>query len=463
MRNLPFVLPLATLVLALISLSARAEPPSGTVAEESPSRISDEVIPLRESDVSRRTPPIFELGDPFLGVGPISPGFRLPTGAVWNPALQVFGNVRSAFQVFDDGDVLTSEWANRLDIFANVDLTPTERILIGFRPLDDGRNFTSYRFRPSNDDRWDEELDSQIEVFFFEGDFGELFPVLDIEDRSWLDLGFSVGRQQLLAQDGLLINDILDGAGVVRNTARPFGTSNLRWTGFVGWEDVHRGNNVEDDSATLFAILTEADFQKTTLSLDLVSVVSSDRAGDGIYLGAGAVQRIGPLNAAFRSVASIPLDGSSPFIDGGFTQLVEISWTPHHSDNLVYLNAFWGIDQFTSAARNRDTGGPLGRVGILFDAIGLGRYGSPLSNDVDESVGAALGYQWFLGGPRRQLIAEIGGRIDTDGQDRGQAALGVRFQQAVGRRIILQPDLFGAVEEGGDQGFGARLEVLIKF
>ncbi len=231
----------------------------------------------------------------------------------------------------------------------------------------------------------------------------------------------------------------------------------------MAWDDIHRDNNREDDSATLLGLFNEADVGASTTAIDLVSTISSDRAGDAIYMGASAVQRIGALNTAIRLNASIPLDGDSPFVSGGVLPFLELSWTPHGSEDLVYINAFWGIDEFASAARGPDTGGPLGRTGILFEAVGLGQFGSALDNRADRVVGGAVGYQWFLDGARRQLIVEAGGRIDTSGDDGSAAAVGLRFQQAIGQRWIIQPNLFGALQERRDEAFGARLEISVKF
>ena len=221
--------------------------------EDSPSRLSDQAIPLQVDQVPTRTAPIFELGDPFLGFGPISRGWTLPTGATWTPSLQLYGGFRSAAQIFDARDQRTSEWANRLDLFANLSLSATERLLVAVRPLDKDGQFTSYQFVPEEDDGWQEELDAEIELLFFEGDFGEIFPHLDRDDSGLLDFGFSVGRQLIQVQDGMLMNDIVDSAGLVRNSLRPAGFSNLRVTALAAWNDIHRGNNLEDESATIVA------------------------------------------------------------------------------------------------------------------------------------------------------------------------------------------------------------------
>ena len=141
----------------------------------------------------------------------------------------------------------------------------------------------------------------------------------------------------------------------------------------------------------------------------------------------------------------------------------EISWTPPHTENLVYINSFWGIEEFASAARGPDAGGPLGRTGILFAAVGLGQYGAALGNRADDSVGAALGYQMFFDHTRKQLILEAGGRSSTDGEDEDIFAFGARYQQAMGQHTILQFDVFGGLPEEGDNTWGARMELQFKF
>ncbi len=152
-----------------------ANNPDGT--EESPSRISDTPIPLQIADHPRRPRPILEVGDPFLKTGPISKGFQLPTGAVWQPSLIVWGTYRSALQAHYDGNDHTSEWANRFDLWASLYLTPTERILAGVRVLDQAGRFTGYTFRAPEAVRedgkgFDDHLNFDITTLFFEGDFG---------------------------------------------------------------------------------------------------------------------------------------------------------------------------------------------------------------------------------------------------------------------------------------------------
>ncbi len=421
--------------------------------------LAGDSIPLQTDHFPKRPRLLLEIGEDFLNSGHLSQGIRLPTGAVWRPALWVFGTYRSSVQSFDDGANENGEWAHRLDIFANLRLTGTERVLIGFRPADEFGG-VGYNFDSGIDQGWQDDFNGEIETLFFEGDLGELFPFLDDDDSRSFDIGFSVGRQDLFFQEGILINDNIDAVGLTRNSLRPPGTSNLRITGLFGWNRVHR-NNVEDPTARLLALLTEVDFPFSTIAVDAVYTIASDTTGDAFYGGVGAVQRIGRFNTAFRVNASLPVSGSTMAVTRGAVFFSEISWSPHHTENLFYVDNFWAIGAYSPAAIR--LGGPLGRAGILFESAGMGRFRSPLSSRADDVVGGAIGHQMFFAHGRRQLIVELGGRKDTNGIGEAEAALGLRLQQAVGRRLVVRLDGFGAVREGRDEAFGGRVETLVKF
>ena len=413
-----------------------------------------------------RVQPLLEVGPPLLGTGRIGPGLELPTGAVWQPQLVVFGTFRSAAQAFHNGEDTFAEWANRLDLFANLQLSGTERLLAGIRPLDDDGVFTGYYHKPDDAelDGFEDGTSAELSTLFFEGDLGEIFPAADPADRRNLDLGFSVGRQPLLYQEGLLIDDDIDAVGLIRNTLLPVGGSDLQATVLWGWNEVHRGNNQQGQDTNLFGLFTQADFPKSTVNLDLVYVLDDAGSDDGAFFGASAVQRIGHFNTAFRLVGSQATEQESAAVRDGLVAFTEISWTPPWGHDLVYVNGYVGIDDYTSAARGPATGGPLGRTGLLFAAVGLGRYGSPLDNSPGDSVGAAIGYQAFLDHEaRRQLVVELGGRVGTDADIDDAVALGARFQQAIGQRYILQLDAFTGLRESRDPLVGGRVEFRVEF
>jgi hypothetical protein len=446
-----------SLAFALASLTTLA----GLNAEAATvSRLPDEPIPLQTEGFPSRPDPILELGEDFLGTGTLAPGVELPTGAVWHPSFLLFGTLRSALQTFDDGEERFSEWANRLDLFGQLRLSGTERLIIGLRPVDQDGRFSGYNFEPDQDDGWRNELNLEVDRLFFEGDFGEIFPTLDEGDTKPLDVGFSVGRMPIFFQEGMLVNDNIDAVGVVRNSISIPGGSNLRATLLYGWNEINRDNNLEDDSASLFGLFTEFDLPCCTVDVDLVYVDGDDA---GWFGGISSVQRIGHFNASVRALFSSAQDEENDRVSDGTLLFGELSWSPRGTHDNVYVNAFWGIDRFSSAARGPATGGPLGRTGILFAAVGLGRYGAALGNRADDSVGASVGYQWFLDGGLKQWIFEAGFREETDGPEQGAVAIGTRYQQAFGQHLVMRFDGFLADQDEGGNSNGLRVEALYKF
>ena len=439
----------------------------GLVGAASESRFSDEpidVIPTPE-----RPKPLIELGDPFLGDGEISEGFEIFTGAIWRPSFIAFGTVRSALQTYDPGDntpaaFRRTEWVNRVDLFGNLQLSPTERFLISIRPTDKNASFSGYRFKPDSQSGWINSTNFNVETLFFEGEIAELFPGLDPDDTRRLDYGFSIGRQPLIFQDGIVVNDAIDAIGIVRNNIFLGGTTQGRVTAILGWGDVNRGNGANglDGNANLYGLVAEFDTVPSVLNFEAFYVDSKDKTrSDGFVLSASSQQQYGRL-ATTMHVAYSDYEGDTRGLAGTGTLLfAEAAYQPGPTENNLYATVFWGIDHFRSAARAPGTGGPLGRAGILFAGVGLGRgFLAALPNQVDEAYGATIGYQMFWQGKRRQLILEVGGRNETSGPESTAYAIGGRFQQAIGQRWRVQAT--GFVGERDSTGFmnGASLELL---
>ena len=437
------------------------------------SRLTDEKIPLRPENVPQRPKPLVELGEPFLGTGTLSPGFTLPTGAVWQPALVVFGNLRTSLQTFqpDDGSGRITEWANRLDVFANLALSGSERLVVGIRALDQEGRFTSYFLEhpdPALDGDFRDELNAEIVSLFFEGDFGEIFPDIDRDDFGSTDIGFSVGRQPLLFQEGLLIDDSVDGVGLTRNTLLPRGTSNFRATFFYGWDNLNTSLGAQREGQ-LYALLTSTDFRRSTVDIDVAYVAADDANGDFLAGGISAVQRIGKMNSSFRALASHAIDEETGVSTDGALLFSELSWVPKYTHDLLYFNAFAAFDEYSPIARGGGgaAGGPLGRAGINFAAVGLGSFNSPLSSRSRDVAGGALGYQKFFDHTRKQLIVELGTRFGLADDIDDAYALTARYQGALGRHCVVVVDGFVSHTDNafvGDQTpFGGRLELLVKF
>ncbi|MBM3262859.1 MAG: hypothetical protein FJY97_05460 [candidate division Zixibacteria bacterium] len=434
-------------------------------AAEDENRLSDKVVHPQVENFPKRPRLLLELGERFLSPGPLREGWRIPTGATWHPALWVFGTLRTGVQGVKTG-AQTSEWANRLDIYGNLRISGTERIVVGFRPLNEFSG-VGYHFRPSNNpatpNGWRNKFSGRLTTLFFEGEIGEIFPGWDNDDRHALDIGFSVGRQDLVFQDGMLINDNMDAVGLTRNSLMPWGLTNLRVTGLYAWNNIHRHDLLEDNSAHFFGLFTEADSRSTTVSIDMAYMMAKAATGDAFYAGVSAIQHIGPLNTVFRVNASIPVKGDTPATGRGALVYSEWSWVKPHSNNLVYFTNFWAIRRYSTATRDPGSPGPLYRAGILFTPAPMGRYGAALSSQTTDVVGGSLAYQMTFARDRKQLIFEAGGRKDTNGINAGAAAIGMRYQNAVGRRMVVQLDGFASVRQTGPATYGGRFEILTKF
>ena len=426
--------------------------------------------PIPIQGIPDRPELLLETNERFLAPGFLEQGIVLPTGAVWRPSIWLFGTFRTGFNYFDNrAGTNVTEWVNRLNLFGQLNLSGTERLLVGVRPLDEEltatRRFTGVDLRNGRRlDGWNMEL----QTLFFEGDFGEIFPRLDPYDRLALDYGFSVGRQPMLFQQGLLINeDRIDAVTVTRNTLDGCGVLNLRATGVYAWNEINRNNNVHDPDAQMVGLFTEADVRQSTINADVAYLNSESGMGSVLALGLSAIQRLhgfhNTYNTSFHVLASFPTDDESPAARQGELLFSQISWTPHHSNDLVYLNSFWAIDQFTSPARGPLAGGPLGQTGILFSAPGLGSFGAPLSNQAGDAVGSSLGYQLFFDESRQQIIFELGGRQDTNRINQAAIAGGFRYQRAIGQHWIFLVDTFLTKRESCGLAPGTRVEFLAKF
>ncbi|MGI9414830.1 MAG: hypothetical protein ACR2PM_14240 [Hyphomicrobiales bacterium] len=419
-----------------------------------------------------------EFGDPFLDTGQLDAGFHVPIiGAVWQPRLWSYFIYRTALQTFDaggDGSVRETEWANRLDLFVNLQLTGTEKILLGLRPLDENRpsEFTRYTFNGRGKEGFNEEFNYVPETLFFEGDLGSLFPVLDQAGVIPIDFGFTVGRQPIVFQEGILINDTLDALGFVRNNIPFAGTSNLRVSGLWAWNRVDRNDLRNTANADLFGLFINADTHTSTFNLDTIFINDKSGPTDGLYFGFSAIQRMTlwgeTVATAFRANASIALEEEVAGVPGnvigdGVLLTAEFSKHPHGSDDIVYFNPFIAIGNYTQAGREAVVGGPLANTGILFASPGLGNYLAEINPFTDDVVGYALGYQAFWDNNRRNLILETAARYSYNGTGPDSVGFGAQLQQAVGRHVQLTFEAYYTINDGEKDGAGARAEVQVVY
>ena len=436
--------------------------------------LKDEVVKFKSvGDIPFRPALFLELGDPFLDTGQLDAGFEVPIlGAIWQPRLWSYLINRTTVQTFDNGApgrLRDTEIANRMDLYANLQLTGTEKILLGLRPFDNNlpSRFTRYTFDGSNED-FNNELNLDIETLFFEGDIGSLLPKLDRAGIKPIDFGFTVGRQPFTFQEGIILNDTVDAVGFVRNNLVFPGTSNLRISGLWAWDRLDRNDRNRGTDPNMYGLFVFADTHVSSYNLDMIYVDDNATDGDAFYIGASAIQRIralGGISSAFRINNSIALDeeiGGNVIGDGSLLS-AEFSTIVPGSDDIAYINPFISIGNFTQAGREQILGGPLASLGILFASPNLSTYGAEVSPFTDDVVGFATGYQAFWDDHRRNLILEIAGRHDYDGQGFDQLGIGFQLQQAIGQHIQAQLEGFYTFNGERDDGVGARAELFIVY
>ncbi|RVU38335.1 hypothetical protein EOI86_03335 [Hwanghaeella grinnelliae] len=258
----------------------------------------------------------------------------------------------------------------------------------------------------------------------------------------------------------------LDSVSIVRDTVIFPNVVDTRFAFLWAWGDVNRSDNSLDSNADLLGLVTESDFRGSTVALDAFYLISEgDDDSDGVFLGASAIQRIGEFNTAFYVNQSIALDRRQVTVDDGTLLFGEVSLTPLGSHNLVYANAFWGIDNFSSASRGETNGGPIGRVGLLFASSGIGTYPAALGNGVEDAIGGAVGYQMLFNDDKTQLVGELGFVETTDDDSSVQNGIGagVRFQHKFAERYLFQVDGFVADRERADETYGIKSEWRVQF
>jgi hypothetical protein len=242
------------------------------------------------------------------------------------------------------------------------------------------------------------------------------------------------------------------------------------------WNRLDRNDEGRNADQNMFGTFIAADTHLSTYNFDFIYVkdnAKDDVKADGLYFGASAIQRLpflDGISTAFRINASFALDDKVPstvggsVVGNGVLLTAEFSKTVKGSDDIIYFNPFLGIGNYTQAGREAIVGGPLANTGILFASPNLSTYLSELNPFItDDVIGGAVGYQAFFDHGRRNLILEMAGRKDLSGNGFDSLGFGFQLQQAVGRHVQLTYEGFYVINEGRDDGLGARAEVQVVY
>src|ERR1043165_1763502 len=369
---------------------------------------------------------------------PINFGLRLYDYGAYTPRPTLLGvknPIMSAFMAYGDlrvagthtrgGKADDSAVAARLNVDMDWQFTPTERIHAFVRPLDKGGLATRYQFNGgSSQDKFVRETNFTLKTLFFEGDIGAINAGLTGKDNT-RDIPFAVGRVPIFTQNGVWIDDAIDGASLNLLTARNnprLDISNFDLTVFAGFHNVTAAFSRRYMGRIANSIRVIGNFgQKTPV-----------KTADGVLL---------------------LLENS--FIRGNYTTINPLTFVP-------YFNFFAGFKSPQSLARAADAGGVLKNTGINFETDGLTGYPT-IDATAHDTYGGALGLE-YLFNLDRQIIFEVARVEDRNNSLPGaQTAVGARYQHPLGGLWIVRLDAMKGWRQGLTDIYGARLEFRRKF
>jgi len=430
--------------------------------------------------IDRPRPPV-ELGIRLYDRGAYTPrptllGVKDPM----MPAFMMYGDFRVAGAYNDNGVAATngkteqSTVATRLNLDMDLQLTPTERIHAFTRPLDKNGSFTRYEVDGKVKDKFIHNFDFNIDTLFFEGDLGAMSQGWTGNTNS-VDLPIAAGRVPIVTQNGVWIEDAIDGAAfsITAKNNPKLDISNTDLTVFVGLSKVTTAAD-PGDKARVFGLAGFADLLRGYLeygygyldanvsghSYHNVTAAFSKR-----YWGrvANSVRLIG--NFGQKGVGGVKTaDGALLLVEnslvprrhfGGSEKIDPLNFVP-------YFNLFAGFKNPQSLARAGDSGGVLRNTGLAFESDGLTGFPT-LDPTAHDSYGGALGLE-YLFGLDRQIVFEVATVERRSNNVLGaEHSLSARYQHPFTKVWILRLDAMKGWRQGRNDIFGARVELRRKF
>ena len=419
--------------------------------------------------------------------GPPSPGGERSTGAAWQPSLLFHGSQRIALLAID-GDRRTrragdrSELKTRMDLFADIRLSETERIHAHLRPLDKKGRYAGTTYAPSTArSGWETEWDSDFEALFFEGDLGEMLRLLGLQDRESEDIDFAAGRLPVKFQNGYLVRDDMTAIRFAQTGVRTDEASGIRLTGLWAFDDINKPTGRADNRDVHALILSaEGEFPWGALELDIGGTFSGEERGNQINAGIGWTSNGADDTYSVHANVSNHYDQSEMIgrvedFDGvllaaGYSTEFGVQ---HHR---FYGTGFWADGDF---GRLADDGRvpTLAPIGISYAGAGFGSYRSALWSRPLDAAGVALGVQLYFNEKKTDWRAELAQRHDLEPDDAFGDTSGVALNTRLKHRLLdfltVQVDAYHAILEGDggprqdaetdDDSSAARVELRIEF
>lgn len=394
------------------------------------------------------------------------------------PHLLVFGDWRTAVAFNKNNGNEVGQIATRLNLFADLKLTATERILMFYEPLRNNGQATRLVFEDdnSNGTSFEFEIEDEPTTLFFEGDAGAIIAGLTDTFQSY-DRPIAFGRVPLLFQNGVWMDDaFLGGAFTIpAQNSSALDITNYDLTFFAAGAEVTTGAFVkdtggnDDNEAAMIGVKGFFDLQEGYLELGAAYLHDKKQKDDDeSYLNLTAAfskRYFGKVSNATRLIVNVGQE--SPRVGkrtaDGFLLISENAFITHLPLTLIPYANFWiGKDSPQPAAK---ADGVLKNVSLAMETDALTGFPT-LDATGQDTFGGALGVQ-YLFSLEQQLVVDVTAVIPWDGENGGaqdeQFALSARYQIPLSNQWIFRADaMYGALVNQEDI-FGARMELRLKF
>ncbi|MEO1527901.1 MAG: hypothetical protein AAFX06_20915 [Planctomycetota bacterium] len=414
--------------------------------------------------------PWVEWGRIFYGDG------ITPRGKNWfgeynlaRPQFYLYGDFRTGIQAARNAAGRADNWANRLNLDADLRITDTERFHAFVGPLDEGGQFTRWEL-VDGDLRYRNEMDLTPVTAFFEGDLGVMMGAAAGRNPPF-DLPITFGLVPLLFQNGIWMEDAVSGVAISlpARHSRLLNWSNYDATFFAAVDQVNSPAFAENNDA--HAIGTAWFIEAYGGYIETGYAYLNDRSDSSrSYHNATFSFTRRYFDRISNSVRVIINTGqdrpeATRTADGGLL-LFESSWITASPLRFVpYVNVFYGWDRPQSVARAGVSGGILRNTGINFDTDGLNGFPT-IDVTAADTAGGSIGVDLIGEGLDRQVLLEFsyltphGDRAIALGD---QYAIGARYQFPVSNATLLRFDAMHGWREGERDVYGTRMEYRWKF
>ncbi|MEO1617710.1 MAG: hypothetical protein AAFV88_17800 [Planctomycetota bacterium] len=399
-----------------------------------------------------------------------------PRGKDWfgpmnmvRPKFYAYGDFRTGVQSGRNLLGRADNFASRLNLDLDLQLTDTERFHAFVGPLDKQNRFTRVEL-VDGDLRYRNEMNFTPATAFFEGDLGVMLGAAK-NQSSPFELPITMGLMPLLFQNGIWMEDAVSGLAFAlpAKHSRLLNWSNFDATFFAAFDQINSPAFADNSDAQAFGTAwfieayggyIEAGYaylnhrNDDSLSYHNATISFTRRYFDRISNSVRVIVNTGQERERQNRTA-----------DGGLL-LVDNSWITSSPLTVVpYANFFYGWRRPQSVARAGISGGILRNTGINFDTDGLNGFAT-LDVTAADTGGCAIGVDLIGDQLDRQLLLEfayLNRHGDLSVAQGNQYAVGARYQFPISNATLLRFDVMHGWRDGEEDVYGTRMEYRWKF